>query len=250
MHGGIGAAPVAAPPIARAAGALMFYFDKILLPLRLLPIYPRLGPSYFAGLVNWLPALVLLSAGWWLWRQPGSWRRHAIFGLGWSGLSAAPVLGIVPMSYLRISPVADHFAYLSLTGVVGLAAATFGRLAGPVRVGVVAAVAVGLAALSHEYAKVFADPAALWAHNLRINPRAWLAQSNYGNSLLAAGQVGEAIEHLQKAALLAPGEPDVRNNFASALFQAHRYREGDKRAVSGRHQPPDRQRGESGTILA
>ena len=49
---------------------------------------------------------------------------------GWFLLNLAPVLGIVPMAYLRVSPRADHFAYVPLVGCVGLAAAAFGAALG------------------------------------------------------------------------------------------------------------------------
>src|SRR5665213_1678184 len=111
-----------------AAGlALAFYLGKCLWPFGLLPIYPRWGidPTAILPYVPWL-ALALMAG--WCWRRRAAWGRHVLFGLGFFALNLAPVLGLVAMSYLRISRVADHFAYLPLLGVIALVTAGVDQL--------------------------------------------------------------------------------------------------------------------------
>ena len=92
-----------------------------------------------------------------------------MFGLGWFGLNLVPVLGLVPMAYLRIAWVADHFAYLSLAGAMGLVAAGLGRVlstAGPFPPfprSVRAVVGVGTAVAVAALALATASLAAAWA---------------------------------------------------------------------------------------
>src|SRR5208283_3227778 len=95
-------------------------------PVGLLPIYPPLGLD---GPVPWKAmAWCAVIGGLCLcWMRRASWGRHALFGFGFFFLNLIPVLGIVPMAFLRISLVSDHFAYLPLAGLAGLAAAAAGR---------------------------------------------------------------------------------------------------------------------------
>jgi len=113
--------------VAAAGLALAFYLGKSLWPFGLLPIYPRweIHPSDPLVYAPWLVLAALIA---WCWSQRGTWGRHVLFGLGFFVLNLAPVLGLVAMSYLRISRVADHFVYLPLLGIIGLVTAGIDRL--------------------------------------------------------------------------------------------------------------------------
>src|SRR5208283_4761585 len=94
-----------------------------------MPVYPRwevVPPSP----AQFLPWLALGALAGWLWTKRASWGRDALFGLGFFGVNLLPVLGLIPMGYLRLSWVADHFAYLPMLGLIGLVAAGAGVLAG------------------------------------------------------------------------------------------------------------------------
>jgi hypothetical protein len=147
--------------VARAGLAVWFYLEKCVLPVGLLPVYP---PWRLEGLRAWLawPAVAALLA--WLWTQRAGWGRHALLGYGFFLLNLAPVLGLIPMSYLTIAPVADHFVYLSVLGILGLAAAGAGEIWRRLERGgrVFAAtgavvVALLLAGESRQYTAVFHD---------------------------------------------------------------------------------------------
>ncbi|MBV8276489.1 MAG: hypothetical protein JO170_14680, partial [Verrucomicrobia bacterium] len=116
-------------PLTRLMGAgmaIFFYLGKFIWPVELLPIYPR-WPIDSLSLLEFatIPLLALLFFG--CWTQRHRWGRHALLGLGFFVLTLLPVLGFFKMSYLSISWVADHLAYLSLVGLIGLAVAGMER---------------------------------------------------------------------------------------------------------------------------
>ena len=196
--------------LSRSAGAglaVVFYLGKSVVPLGLIPNYPdwTLDPPTLLQFLPWVGVGVLLFG---LWRFRGAASRAALFGLGFFLLNALPVLGFVPMSYLAISRVADHFAYLPLVGLVGLAAAGFGDLFSNRKAGEVgktklpgwisdlpalpvqvvlflgfSAVVAMFAISSHRYARVFQGDESFWTYTVGHNPDSWSAQYILGMDL-------------------------------------------------------------------
>ncbi|HEX3729252.1 MAG TPA: hypothetical protein VHV47_05580, partial [Opitutaceae bacterium] len=116
------------PHLLVASYAVCFYLWKSVAPFGLHLMYAPWDVSAPSA-VQFLPLLVLVLLAAWLWsRRAAAWGRAAIFGLGFFLLNLLPVLGFLPMSYMHLGWVADHFAYLSLLGIAGLAAAAAGRL--------------------------------------------------------------------------------------------------------------------------
>ena len=108
--------------LAGAAMAIWFYLGKILLPLNLSMIYTRWTINERAPLA-YLPLLLLFLSFALCWRFRRSWGRAVLFGLGYFAITLFPALGFFDMYFLSMSRVSDHFQYLSLIGVVALAAA-------------------------------------------------------------------------------------------------------------------------------
>ena len=217
--------PTAWQAVLAAAGpALAFYLFKAVLPVGLLPIYPPFGLN---GPIPWkaLAWCAVIGGLFLCWIRRASWGRHALFGFGFFFLNLIPVLGIVPMAFLRISLVSDHFAYLPLAGLAGLAAATAGRwrvTARPSVFWVCAVLAIACCAgASRRYARNFASEEDLWTYTLQRNPRAWLAHNNLGIVLAQSGRLGEAIAHGEEAVRLQPIS-EARSNLGLALTEAHR----------------------------
>jgi tetratricopeptide (TPR) repeat protein len=215
------------PPRLAASGmAIGFYFEKFLWPVNLIPVYPRwavVPPSAR----QFLPWLALALAAGVLWQKRRRWGRGALFGLGWIVFNLLPVLGWIPMSFLRLSWVADHFTYLSLVGLAGLAAAGMGRLAdylGRLRprlrglmpiAGVLAVVL--LAGRARLQARIYRSDRAFWTYVQEKNPAAWIAANNLGLILLHAGQPGEAAAQFRQALAAGPDQSELRNNLGDAL---------------------------------
>ena len=212
--------------VAQAALSVAAYARQAVWPSGLEPIYPPIQgllPAFAAGL-GILAALALF----WIYRA--GWGRHALLGGGWFLLNLVPVLGILPMAYSRISPRADHFAYLPLVGLAGLAAA--GLCAGvdalvkrgaprlPVRI-ILAAAAVAAVALmarqAHSYAAAYRDEKSLWSYAVQQNPGAWLAHNNLGKVFLQEGRPADAAKEFGEAVRIRADSPEAHANLGNAL---------------------------------
>lgn len=208
-----------------AGRALAFYLGKLMLPMPVMPVYPRWGAS--ASPAQFLPWLAFGALAAWMWRCRAGWGRHAMLGLGFIALNLAPVLGLVPMAYMRISWVADHLAYIALAGAAGLSAAGLdlwlarSRRAPAVWL-IAAAAAAALAFGSRTYARVFKDDETFWTYAAARNPGAWIAHDNLGLALYARGLVPEAVRHYEEALRLKPDFDAAHVNLGNALARSGR----------------------------
>jgi len=128
--------------------------------------------------------------------------------------------------------VMDHFLYLPLIGLIGLAVAMLedieSRISGSARYGLAGMTAVVLAFLawkSHDYAGMFSGPEKLWTYTVERNPTAWLAHNNLGNVMLETGRISEAIEQYEIALQLNPNMVEAHCNLGLALDQTGRTQE-------------------------
>ena len=216
---------------AAAAGrAIAFYLGKFIWPVGLLPIYPRWPPPTLLQFTPWALLGLALAC---LWGKRAAWGRHALFGLGFFLVNLIPILGFAPMSFLHIAPVADHFVYLPMVGLVGLTAAGLGAkwpIAGrrwPVfRLIAAGAICLLLAIESRQYARMFADQETLWTYTLARNPRSPAVHVNFAFILRHDGRMAEAIAQYEEALRLSPADAYLESDFAGALVAAGRRREG------------------------
>lgn len=218
--------------IATGGVAIFFYLYKCLLPFGLIPIYPRweVDPPPVAMFLAWpiLAALLL-----WFWSQRKTWGRHVLFGLGFFLITVFPVLGFVTMSYMRITWVADHFLYLPVLGLIGLAAGVAGTVyvqasqssERALRWAGVAVLAV-LIFQSHRYAGVFVNEYEMWTYTLERNPNAWQAHSRLGKVLLDRQDYDRAFLHISESVRLRPDLAETHNNLGAMLE-----RKGDGKAA-------------------
>ena len=220
-----------ASQLAGAGLAIKFYFLKCIFPGNLMPIYPG-WPAGSHPLSRVIPWLVLAAVAGWLWTKRSGFGRHALFGLGFFTLNLVPVLGFVPMAFLHLAPVADHLAYLSVAGLIGLAAAGVGaawdRLAQRPRAALAAAVAAICALLalqSRGYARIFLNQETMWAYNLRLNDRSPGVYVNLAFIEHHDGHLDEAIANYKKAILLDPEDPEPEDELANVLIDQNDFAE-------------------------
>jgi hypothetical protein len=216
--------------LSRLAGAglsVVFYLSKFIVPIGLMPVYPRweVVPTSPAQFLPWLALGALVG---WLWTRRASWGRDALFGLGCFGVNLLPVLGLIPMGYLRISWVADHFMYLPMLGLIGLIAGGAGVLADRLTrmrrrllvplAGFAAIVLCALAFASHRYAVNFRDGEIFWGYALEQNPQSWTAHNNLAQILAnQPGRQADAIAHYEIAIRIKPDYAEAHNNLAILL---------------------------------
>jgi hypothetical protein len=187
----------------------------------------------------------------WSWWKRKSWGRHVLLGLGFFLLNLAPVLGFVKMSYLYISGVADHFVYVPLLGLIGLAVAgagaLIGRLDGPRRASVyslAAAICALLALQSHRYAGVFRDEETLWTYTVRHNPGSWVAHHNLAGILVDTGRVPEGLARHSRPRPL--GEQRNESGVGTHKFRHHRLHAAPPRRRFARRRRRDPHAGPAG----
>lgn len=208
----------------QAAGlSTSFYLWKSVCPWGLLPLYPRwpIEPGSLPQLLPW-PLLGAVFGICWKYRQ--RWGRHALLALGFFVVNLLPILGLVPMAYLRLAWVADHFAYLSLVGIVialpAAAECALGRLGGSRLLAsqvILVGIALALAAGTHAYGKTFTSPEELWTYTLDRNPTAWNAWNEIAVIRCDEGRFPEAISCFQRALALHPDFPEAHNDLGVAL---------------------------------
>jgi tetratricopeptide (TPR) repeat protein len=228
---------------ALAGRALVFYFGKCAVPVGLMPVYPR-WEAAAGDWRMWLPwplVGILFAVAW---RRRGTWGRHALLGAGLFALNLVPVLGLVPMAYLRISWVADHFAYVSLAAAAGLAAGAVDALLGWARrpAAVWCAAALALSALAIEsrgYAAIYRDDETFWACAAARNPAAWLAHGNLGISLYRRGDIDGAVAQFRQALGINPGDEASHVNLGNALARMGNPRDAEAEFTEAIRLRPD-----------
>ena len=206
--------------VVTAAHAFWFYLWKAVWPAGLTLIYaPWKGDQ--GAVAAWLPVLacgVVAGALWWERRRHGI--KISAVALGYFAVMLLPVLGFVDQGFYAYSPVADHWQYPALPGVVALLSAlgTVVLAGAPAlrRAGAVTLVLV-LGWSSWQRARVYADGMELWRDTLRRYPGAWVAHYNLGVELSHQGKIDRAIAHYREALRLNPHYVEAHNNLGNAL---------------------------------
>ena len=215
--------------MACAGLSISFYFSKCVLPIDLLPIYPQWNVNP-PSLAQFFPWLVLAGVHCWLWtkgvKEHNTAARNFMFGVGFFLLNLAPFVGFRTISFMRFAWVMDHFLYLPIIGLIGLAVAALAqieeRLAPATRRYAtcgLAVVMVILAVGSHRYAKIFTDSRTQWTYTIRHSPKAWPAYNNLGIVYFNAGRLTRAKIEYEQALMLNPNYPEAHNNLGLVLAQ-------------------------------
>jgi tetratricopeptide (TPR) repeat protein len=214
-------------PAHRLVNALLSYWryvGKTFWPVDLAVLYP------FARTMTWITAakaaaglaavtaVVLLRE-----------RRQPYLAVGWLWYLGmlVPVIGLVQVG---IQSYADRYTYLPVIGLlVALVWFAGDLVSGPrTRAATAVAVLLVLAALSTATARqvaVWKDTRTLFAHAVAVTRDNPAALERLGETLLAEGQIGPAIERFQQSLQLSPRFPDAHNNLGSALGMTGRNEE-------------------------
>jgi tetratricopeptide (TPR) repeat protein len=203
-----------------AGRVIWFYLGKFLWPHPLVFIYPRWQVEAGAWWQYLFPCGVLaLAAGCWAARQR---TRAPLAAFLLMVVALAPTLGFFNVYGFLFSYVADHWAYLAILPLAAVAAAAWGKGCGrsafAPRAAAVAILGAG-AVLTWRQARAYRDEATLYRTILKLNPAAWLAHSNLGILLAAAGRLPEAIAEYQEALRLSPENAQAHNNLGNAFNQ-------------------------------
>ncbi len=187
-----------------AAGSLVAYLGKMIVPLDLLPFYPYpLAATLFS--VKYLAAVAALAAATIACLAVAKTSRIWTAVWCYYVLTLVPVLGLVQVGGQAF---ADRYAYLPSIGPfllagLGTAWASVRReergqkkaVAGQVVLSCAAVVIVCLSFLTFKQIRIWQNDITLWTHVIdRESTKAILAYLNRGNAFARAGRYPEAIE--------------------------------------------------------
>ncbi|HMP75596.1 MAG TPA: tetratricopeptide repeat protein [Kiritimatiellia bacterium] len=216
-----------------ALRGLWFYALKLVWPVDLVFIYPRVvpNPGEFA---DWWPfGLTLLLAGGMLARRR-QLGRGPFAALCFFAGTLFPALGFINVYPMRYTFVADHYVYLASLGLLTLAGAGIALLLERNRIPArVAAPTLALAVLALGFGTwrqtlMYRDLETLWTATLSRNPTAWIAHNNLGLLRHAAGRVEEAVTHYRAAWNLNPTAPEVLTNLGNAEAEKQNWAEAER----------------------
>ncbi len=218
--------------LALVGESFSFYLGIALWPFHLLPIYPRWSVEH-PSLMQFLPWPILCAGLYWCWSNRTRWGRHVLLGFGFFLLNLAPFLGFIIATYMRFSWVMDHFLYIPIIGLIGLAVACFEQetrglstVATSLSQFLAVLTAGFLAWSSHHYAKEFAGAETLWKFTIARNNEAWPAYNNLGAVYLKReDKMPEALTLFEKALELNPDYFEAHYNRGLALDHLHRPQE-------------------------
>jgi protein O-mannosyl-transferase len=202
--------------VARVGWIIWFCLGKVLMPVHLSAVYPRWADD--VSVLAFVPGALLVAAAIILGWKRDSWARPIVFGLGFFGLNLIPVLGIVRMSFNRHSFAADHWQYVPIIGVVGLAVAMIANAPrrGTPLVRVTTAIA-GLAivccfiTLTYARAHLYTTEYRYWHAAIRENPAAPMCHDSIGNVFMLRGQLPTAMQHFNESVRLDPAGESAHN---------------------------------------
>ena len=212
-----------------AGRVVLFYSQKILLPLDLSFIYSRWTVDPHAPL-QWLPFLVVFLALFLAWRFRERLGRGPLAFLLLFGGVLFPAMGFFNVYPMRFSWVADHFAYQAValfaaSAVCGAASWAAGWTTQSRRAAAAFAVAVIalLGMLTFHQCRIYRNEEALWSATLVKNPDCFICHTNYGIWLMENGRDPEAATHLEASNRLKPDEVPTLLNLALIEERRGRY---------------------------
>ena len=211
-----------------AARALWFYAGKLVWPTDLAVVGP-LWDIDTGDPLAWVYLIAAVSVAallWWGRRRLG---RGPLAGALFFAVTLSPVLGFVDFAHMRISFVADRYAYLAGIGVIsvliGAAAHGVGKLPNLPRIGVSAALVAILALfgkLTWEHAGIYRDAITFYSHIISFNPAAPTFHRNLANALLRAERREEALAASRIEVDRYPGNAKAHNTHGVALVALDR----------------------------
>lgn len=202
--------------ILRAGWAVWFYLWKMIAPVGLTPIYPRWDIDPTKPL-HWLPLIALVAViGAILLSRRRAWIAMMLAGL----LLLAPIIGLANSSFFRLSYVADHWTYPALMVFAVAVGCIIAKLPRATQMPAAIAIVLILLPLTWRRAAAYHDTLALWQDAVRKNPSSYAIYTNLAWAYVDANELPQALEAAERAAQLAPDEPEVQQTLAAVRRRA------------------------------
>ncbi len=217
-----------------AGRALWYYVGKLVWPADL-AVFGPLWDIDTADLLAWVYVIAVVAIAALLWFGRDRLGRGPLAGAALFALMLFPVLGFVDYAGMRISFVADRYAYLAGIGVISVlvSAAACGatRLPNPGRIaasGVLVAVLAVFGKLSWEHAQIYRDRITFYQHIVSFYPGAQSMQRNLAVALKDAERPTEALAASRLELERSPDSPWAHNTHGVVLLKLNRLVEAEK----------------------
>ena len=203
-----------------AGHALWFYAGKLVWPVNLTFSYPHwdINP---ADPWQYVPVAACLAVAVLVLVRRNKMDRRCLAALVFFVATLSPLLGFIMEYTFLYSYVADHYQYTASIGLIAIAAAILSSWFAKTGAlpAIQAALLLLLASLTWQQCAAYRDPETLWRDTVNKNPASWMAHHNLGIELFARGQLDEALEHYQTAAMLHPGGDLEQSDLGTALME-------------------------------
>ncbi|HVJ83870.1 MAG TPA: tetratricopeptide repeat protein [Planctomycetia bacterium] len=203
---------------------------KPVIPIEAMPVPNWGSPNRWAGIVA--AVALVFATGWFA-------GRKAVAALLAYGFLLAPASGLLPFQFHCHSYVADHFQYLACLPLFALFAAAIGRAPRFVRDGLEIVAISNFAVFCFVGAREFADREATWRRNTELNPSAWAAPTNWGETLMLSGRNREAAAAFEEAVKRRPDNLTALVNLGMAYSRDDRLAEAERIFVQATSKSPN-----------
>ena len=203
------------PEIIRAFWAVGFYLHQLVWPASLSVLYDSSHPEHGLS-VSWisLTLALLVTAVAIIWKRP-PWSRGWLTAFSSFLILLLPVLGFLPMYYLRFSPVADQWLYVPAIPLFALTGAvTEGRL-DLWRKGLFLLLLLCFGFMTWQRCGDLHDSESLWNSILLKNPASFSALQNLAIVYEERGEGVKALDFAGRAVIAHPDELEPILNFVA-----------------------------------
>jgi tetratricopeptide (TPR) repeat protein len=205
--------------------SLCFYLKSFLLPAGLTYLYPWTVPSLGAA-VHALILVSILALGCLAWRF--RWLRGRGFFLFGYLVLLAPSLGLVSIPNMKLSLVADHWAYLPDAFLAIFLGSTLAANDSRMFRTAMLLPLVVLAVLSFHHARTFADEEAFWLRAREVNPESATPAYNLGTVYGKQKRVVDSIDQYRRALQLDPSHDRAWFNLGRAFMLVREYGDAEQ----------------------
>ncbi len=158
-------------------------------------------------------------------------RRYLTTGWLWFLGTLVPMIGIMQVG---LQAMADRYAYMTFVGLFIMVVWLIGDWAEGLQPrtmlvrGVAFVVLAAFTYLAHQQVGYWNDHLTLWGHALDVTQNNWIAENNYGTTLLKMNRPEEAIPHFRAAYAAYPHDPNcilnlgvyqqIHGNYIEAIY--------------------------------
>ena len=202
--------------------SLGFYFQNLILPLKLSASYGRtpqfLIDNIYLALIGSVPLAILIF----LIRKKEKYSVYLaaflIFAIGF-----LPVSGILHFNFQKFSTVADRFVYFSMFGAAMAVAFSIKKYRGKIILVLTATVILIYSFLSYYQAKIWQNEFTLWNDTIQKYPLQAEPYNNRGDVYMKQGKLPKAIEDFSTAIQFNPEHESAYMNRGNAFAQLKQY---------------------------